>query len=76
MDGKTDPGPATGDPAAEAERLRREGKAPRRPGTAEQDPSKTPGDGTLQGATPAGLTVDELLERARAPGQPNDTGTG
>jgi hypothetical protein len=28
------------------------------------DMDRTPGDGSLQGSTPAGLTVKELLERA------------
>ncbi|HEV7372728.1 hypothetical protein [Arenibaculum sp.] len=45
-------------------------------GSEKLDPDRTPGDGTLQGSTPAGLTVDELLDRAEAPGQTNDTGTG
>lgn len=39
-------------------------------------PERTPGDGTLTGAVPAGLTAEELDERARAPEQPNNTGTG
>jgi hypothetical protein len=45
-------------------------------GSEKEDPTRTPGDGTLKGATPAGLTVKELLERAESPEQTNDTGTG
>jgi hypothetical protein len=33
------------------------------------------GDGSLTGSTPAGLTVDELLEQANS-GKPVDGGTG
>ena len=33
------------------------------------------GDGSLTGSTPAGLTVDELLEQADS-GKPDDGGTG
>ncbi len=33
------------------------------------------GDGSLTGSTPAGLTVDELLEQANSD-KPNDGGTG
>jgi len=33
------------------------------------------GDGSLTGSTPAGLTVDELLEQANS-GKPMDGGTG
>ena len=33
------------------------------------------GDGSLTGSTPAGLTVDELLEQANS-GKSDDTGTG
>ena len=33
------------------------------------------GDGSLTGSTPAGLTVDELLEQARG-GKADDGGTG
>lgn len=33
------------------------------------------GDGTLTGSTPAGLTVDELLEQANSD-KPDDGGTG
>ncbi len=33
------------------------------------------GDGSLTGSTPAGLTVDELLEQANS-GKPSDGGTG
>ena len=36
------------------------GKAPENaPGEQRQDQNRTPGDGTLDGATPAGLTADE-----------------
>jgi len=34
------------------------------PGDEKLDMERTPGDGSLQGSTPAGLTVKELLERA------------
>ena len=34
------------------------------PGDERLDMDRTPGDGSLQGSTPAGLTVKELLERA------------
>jgi hypothetical protein len=34
------------------------------PGDDKLDMDRTPGDGTLQGSTPASLTVKELLKRA------------
>ena len=34
------------------------------PGDDKLDMDRTPGDGSLQGSTPAGLSVKELLERA------------
>jgi hypothetical protein len=34
------------------------------PGDERLDMDRTPGEGSLQGSTPAGLTVKELLERA------------
>jgi hypothetical protein len=34
------------------------------PGDDKLDMDRTPGNGSLQGSTPAGLTVKELLERA------------
>ena len=34
------------------------------PGDERLDLDRTPGDGSLQGSTPAGLSVKELLERA------------
>lgn len=39
------------------------------------DPDLTPGDGTLQGSTPAGLTVDQLIDRAEKDKETNQTGT-
>ena len=41
-----------------------------------QDPTKTPGDGTLQGAVPAGLTVEELRRRAEKGPERGVGGTG
>lgn len=41
-----------------------------------QDPTKTPGDGTLQGAVPAGLTVEELRRRAEKGPAQGVGGTG
>ena len=46
------------------------------PGNQHQDPDRTPGDGTLDGATPAGLTADELRRRAEEPNTSSDGGTG
>jgi hypothetical protein len=34
------------------------------PGDERLDMDRTPGDGSLQGSTPAGLTIKELLERS------------
>ena len=34
------------------------------PGDGRLDMDRTPGDGSLQGSTPAGLTVKEFLERS------------
>ncbi|HYD31316.1 MAG TPA: hypothetical protein VEB64_10740 [Azospirillaceae bacterium] len=34
----------------------------------QEDPTRTPGDGTLQDAVPAGLTVEELRRRAEEAG--------
>lgn len=46
------------------------------PGDERQDPNRTPGDGTLKGATPAGLTSEELRRRAEQTGKSSDGGTG
>lgn len=46
------------------------------PGAERQDRDRTPGDGTLDGATPAGLTVEELRERARQSEGKGEPGTG
>ena len=54
-----------------------ENKTPERaPGDEKQDRTRTPGDGTLDGATPAGLTADELRRRAEDPNASSDGGTG
>ena len=45
------------------------------PGT-DTDNTRTPGDGTLTNAVPAGLTADELEKLANTPDLPSDTGTG
>ncbi|WP_448191650.1 hypothetical protein [Azospirillum sp. sgz301742] len=47
-----------------------------KPGDQRQDPDRTPGDGTLDGATPAGLTADELRRRAEEPNTSSDGGAG
>ncbi len=39
-------------------------KPAEKPGDEKLDKTRTPGDGTLDGSTPAGLTVEELLRRA------------
>ncbi|HYH37587.1 MAG TPA: hypothetical protein VD860_05155 [Azospirillum sp.] len=53
------------------------GKAPdSAPGDQRQDRTRTPGDGTLDGAVPAGLTSDELRRRAEDPNASSDGGTG
>ncbi|HYG91099.1 MAG TPA: hypothetical protein VD978_33150 [Azospirillum sp.] len=46
------------------------------PGDERQDPNRTPGDGTLQGATPAGLTSEELRRRAKERNKSSDGGAG
>ncbi|WP_431860909.1 hypothetical protein [Azospirillum sp.] len=46
------------------------------PGEQRQDRSRTPGDGTLDGAVPAGLTADELRRRAEQPNTSSDGGAG
>lgn len=46
------------------------------PGEETQAPERTPGDGSLQGATPAGLTVEELRRRAEDTDRPAEPGTG
>lgn len=43
---------------------------------AREDGRRTPGDGTLAGAVPAGLSVEELRRRAEDPNLPTDAGTG
>ncbi|QJE72896.1 hypothetical protein HHL28_07135 [Aerophototrophica crusticola] len=45
------------------------------PGDEKLDLDKTPGEGSLTGSTPAGLSAEELRKRAETPGQSNDTGT-
>lgn len=45
------------------------------PGDENLDMDKTPGEGSLTGSTPAGLSAEELRKRAEAPGQTNETGT-
>jgi hypothetical protein len=54
------------------------GGSVRRPGEAPlDDETRTPGDGTLPGSVPAGLTADELQRRAEDPDHPaDDGGTG
>lgn len=51
-------------------------KPERAPGDEKQDRTRTPGDGTLDGATPAGLTADELRRRAEKPNTSSDGGAG
>lgn len=41
-----------------------------------QDKTRTPGDGTLEDAVPAGLTTEQLEEEAKRPSGPAQTGTG
>ena len=45
------------------------------PGDERLDMDRTPGDGTLQGSTPAGLSVKELLERAEGADDLTQPGT-
>jgi len=40
------------------------------------DMNRTPGDGTLQGATPAGLSAEELRRRAEDSDRSAEPGTG
>lgn len=49
--------------------------APEQPGDENLDKTRTPGDGTLDGSTPAGLTVDQLRQRAEDEGS-SEPGTG
>ncbi len=51
------------------------GKPPGKPGEEKLDKTRTPGDGTLDGSTPAGLTSEELRERAEAD-RSTEPGTG
>jgi hypothetical protein len=46
------------------------------PGDDKLDMDRTPGDGSLQGSTPAGLTVKELRERAEDADDLSQPGTG
>lgn len=46
-----------------------------KPGEEKLDKTRTPGDGTLDGSTPAGLTSDELRRRAEDD-QSSEPGTG
>lgn len=41
-----------------------------------EDPNRTPGDGTLQDATPAGLSAEELRRRAEDADGSVQPGTG
>ena len=41
-----------------------------------EDKTRTPGDGTLTGAVPAGLTTEQLEELSRTENVPSDSGTG
>jgi hypothetical protein len=41
-----------------------------------ENPGKLPQDGTSKGATPAGLSAEELRRRAKQPGPRDDGGTG
>jgi hypothetical protein len=41
-----------------------------------ENPGKLPQDGTSKGATPAGLSAEELRRRAEKPGPKDDGGTG
>ncbi len=50
--------------------------ADKKPGDERLDMERTPGDGSLQGSTPAGLTVKELRERAEDDDQSSQPGTG
>lgn len=46
------------------------------PGDERLDMERTPGDGSLQGSTPAGLTVEELRKRAEEEDGSAQPGTG
>jgi hypothetical protein len=60
-----------------ADDTRKPGKPPESaPGEQRQDHTRTPGDGTLDGAVPAGLTSDQLRRRAEDPNTSSDGGTG
>lgn len=48
----------------------------KKPGDERLDMNRTPGDGSLQGSTPAGLTVRELRERAEDDDASSQPGTG
>lgn len=48
---------------------------PAGPGAETQDPTRTPGDGTLDGATPAGTSVEEMRRLAETGGAA-EPGTG
>lgn len=53
----------------------RDEPGPEKPGDENLDKGRTPGDGTLDGGTPAGLTSDELRKRAEDD-QSTEPGTG
>lgn len=52
------------------------GGAGQLPGDERLDMDRTPGDGSLQGSTPAGLTVKELRKRAEEENGSSQPGTG
>lgn len=50
--------------------------AEKAPGDENLDMNRTPGDGTLKGSTPAGLTVEQLRRRAEEAEGSGEPGTG
>ncbi|MBV8522022.1 MAG: hypothetical protein JOY71_07835 [Acetobacteraceae bacterium] len=60
-------------PKPEAEHLKDKNAAER---ADVEDQTRTPGDGTLSGAVPAGLTTEQLEELSRSANVPTDSGTG
>ncbi|HYH19534.1 MAG TPA: hypothetical protein VD995_13035 [Azospirillum sp.] len=71
-----DAGPTPNRDRAPDERAGADRPVPEQPGDENLDKTRTPGDGTLDGSTPAGLTVDQLRQRAEDAEGSSEPGTG
>ncbi|WP_083897472.1 hypothetical protein [Azospirillum sp. B506] len=68
--------PSEGMPQAKTSGADRHDRTPAGERSAREDLTKTPGDGTLQDATPAGMSSKELRERAEDTDGSTQPGTG